>query len=76
MRISFPGFKIREVAFRISYHRLVALDRLHQVTRKEETQSKLEGGDPFIVTKPPSASRGGVAEKFIKVLFVKSRALF
>ena len=58
---------MEKFAFRNIFDRLVALDRLHQATRKEEDKTRCEGGDPFIVTKPPSASRGGVAEKFIKV---------
>ena len=68
MRIYSPGIRIIQILYRNNNARLVALDRLHQETRKEEDDHhKKKGGDPFIVTKPPSANRGGVAEKYIKV---------
>ena len=50
------------------------MDKLRLQTRaKEEEQSLARGGkDPFIVVKNPSASKGGVAETSIKVLFQKT----
>ena len=44
------------------------LDRLHEATRRDEREDdQKNGGDPFKVSKPPSASKGGVAEIFFKV---------
>ena len=49
--------------------RLVELDKLRLATRKEESRELAgKGGvDPYIVVMPPSASKGGVSEKLIKV---------
>ena len=72
MNMFFPGseYLSRNITgFKKYLSRLVNLDRLHQATRKEEEDYvKSNGGDPFMICKPPSANRGGVAEKFIKVL--------
>ena len=52
-------------------HRLVQLDKLRLATvHAEEDASLARGGkDPFIVVKAPSASKGGVAETSIKVMY-------
>ena len=49
--------------------RLVELDKLRLNTRKEEAKDlAAKGGvDPSIIIMPPSASKGGVSEKLIKV---------
>ena len=49
--------------------RLVELDKLRLATRKEESKELVgKGGvDPYVVVMPPSASKGGVSEKLIKV---------
>ena len=49
--------------------RLVELDKLRLATRKEETKELASKGgvDPYIVLMPPSASKGGVSEKLVKV---------
>ena len=47
----------------------MTLDRLHQDTRLEEEECiKKNGGDPFILAKQAAKSRGGVAERYIKVI--------
>ena len=59
------------VQYPILFSRLVQLDKLRLQTRgKEEEQALARGGkDPFIVVKNPSASKGGVAETSIKVMY-------
>ena len=49
--------------------RLVELDKLRLTTRKEEAKDLASAGsaDPSMIIIPPSASKGGVAEKLIKV---------
>jgi hypothetical protein len=51
------------------YNRLVVLDKLRLNTRKEEAKAlAAKGGvDDNIIVLPPSASKGGVLEKMIKV---------
>ena len=53
----------------LNLSRLVELDKLRLQTRQKEADQALARGgkDPFIVVKNPSASKGGVAEKSIKV---------
>ena len=48
---------------------MVELDKLRLATRKEESKElAAKGGvDPYVVVMPPSASKGGVSEKLIKV---------
>ena len=48
------------------------MDKLRLKTRKEEAKSlAAKGGvDENIIILPPSASKGGVAEKMIKVGFI------
>ena len=45
------------------------LDKLRLQTRRREAEQDLARGgkDPFIVVKNPSASKGGVSEKLVKV---------
>ena len=49
--------------------RLVELDKLRLATRKEEAKelASKAGVDPYIVLLPPSASKGGVSEKLVRV---------
>ena len=49
--------------------RLVELDKLRLATRKEEAKELASKGgvDPYIVLLPPSASKGGVSEKLVRV---------
>ena len=49
--------------------RLVERDKLRLATRKEENKELLSkaGVDPYIVLLPPSASKGGVSEKLVRV---------
>ena len=49
--------------------RLVELDKLRIATRKEEAKDlAAKGGvDPNIIILPPSANKGGVSEKLVKV---------
>ena len=49
--------------------RLVELDKLRLATRKEEARELAgrAGVDPYIVLLPPSASKGGVSEKLVRV---------
>ena len=52
------------------YHfRLVELDKLRLATRKEEAKNLAAkgGADPSVTIMQPSASKGGVSEKIIKV---------
>ena len=53
-------------------NRLVELDKLRLTTRKEETKELAAKGsaDPSVVIIPPSASKGGVLEKIIKVRYI------
>ena len=48
---------------------MVELDKMRLATRKEETKELASKGgvDPYIVLMPPSASKGGVSEKLVKV---------
>ena len=50
--------------------RLVELDKLRLLTRKEEVKEMAAKGsvDPNMIIIPPSASKGGVSEKIIKVM--------
>ena len=45
------------------------LDKLRLATRKEEARelASKAGVDPYIVLLPPSASKGGVSEKLVRV---------
>ena len=48
---------------------MVELDKLRLFTRKEEAKELAAKGsvDPSMVVIPPSASKGGVSEKIVKV---------
>ena len=54
----------------ISFSRLVELDKLRLQTRKEEAKELASKGieDPNVIVMPPSASKGGVSEKLVKVI--------
>ena len=45
------------------------MQKLRLATRKEESKELASKGgvDPYVVVMPPSASKGGVSEKLIKV---------